>query len=40
VVPLVIMVAVTLGVLVLMALRTRGYADRRHLWASTGLSTP
>jgi hypothetical protein len=37
VVPLVIMVAATLGVLVLMALRTWAYRDRRHLWRSTGL---
>jgi len=37
VVPLVIMVAVTLGVLGFLGLRTRGYPDRRHLWRSTGL---
>jgi hypothetical protein len=36
-VPLVIMIAVTLGLLVFMALRTRAYENRRHLWRSTGL---
>jgi hypothetical protein len=37
VVPLVIMIAVTLGVLAFLALRTHAYHDRRHLWRSTGL---
>jgi hypothetical protein len=36
-VPLVIMLAVTLGVLAFMALRTPTLDDRRHLWRSTGL---
>ena len=36
-VPLVIMITVTLGLLVFMALRTRAYEDRGHLWRSTGL---
>ena len=36
-VPLVIMIAVTLGLLGFMALRTRTYDDRKHLWRSTGL---
>ena len=37
VVPLVIMVAVALGVVGVMALRTRAYPERRHLWRTTGL---
>lgn len=36
-VPLVIVIAVILGLLGFMALRTRPYDDRRHLWRSTGL---
>ena len=36
-VPLVIMIAVTVGVLGFMALRTRTSDDRRHLWRSVGL---